>query len=114
MKAAAWIFALVAGCGLAAGGARANDGEALNVHNHTGHPVVVFLIQDDSVHLDPDAGVQVAAMADGDSAVANVPSCQFSVLLVDEEDVWHAEFHDCHSTDFTFTNDTGHAKRQHH
>jgi hypothetical protein len=113
MKIAAWIVALV-GCGLVSGAASANEGEALNVHNHTGHSVVVFVIQNDAVDLDPADGVQVAAIADGDSAVANVPHCQFSVLLVDEEDVWHAEFHDCNSTDFTFTSDTGHAKRQHH
>ena len=31
-------------------------------------------------------------------------------LLVDHDDVWHGEFHDCHSTDMTFTKDTGHTK----
>ncbi len=28
--------------------------------------------------------------------------------------VWHAEFHDCHSTDLTFTMETGHAKKAKH
>lgn len=93
---------------------RANEGEDLTVHNNTGHEVVVFLLQDDSPDLDPDDGVQVAALANGKSAVAHVPNCHFGVLLVDHEDVWHAEFHDCHSTDFTFTKDTGHSKREHH
>ncbi|MCX5743089.1 MAG: hypothetical protein NT062_11415 [Proteobacteria bacterium] len=91
-----------------------HDGEDLNVHNNTGHEVVVFLFQDDKVHLDETGGVQFAHIKTGESAVAHAPHCKFSVLLVDHEDVWHAEFHDCHSTDMTFTKDTNHAKHAHH
>ena len=91
----------------------AHDGEELNVHNNTGHEVVVFLFQDDHVHLNETGGVQVAAIHDKGSAVAHVPHCKFSVILVDHDDIWHAEFHDCHSTDMTFTKDTNHAKRAH-
>jgi hypothetical protein len=110
------MLLLVASLGLAYAGATAfaEDGEALNVHNKTGHTVDVFLLQDDHPHLDPDEGVQFAHLANGESAVAHVPHCTFGVLLVDHEDVWHAELHDCHSTELTFTMDTGHAKREHH
>lgn len=114
MKSFVLFLALVVGSGLAAGSARADDGEALTVHNHTGHDVVVFMLQDDAPDLDPDDGVQVAAISDGDSAVAHVPHCHFGILLVDHEDIWHAEFHDCSSTDYTFTSDTGHSHREHH
>jgi hypothetical protein len=86
----------------------ANDGEEMNVHNHTGHEVLCFLFQDADVHLDEHGGVQFAHLKDGESAVAHVPHCTFSVLLIDKDDVWHAEFHDCHSTDLTFTATTGH------
>ena len=96
-----------------ASSAFAKEGEDLNVHNKTGHTVDVFLLQDDHPHLDPAAGVQFAHLGNGDSAVAHVPNCKFGILLVDHEDVWHAELHDCTSTDLTFTMDTGHAKREH-
>ena len=89
----------------------AHDGEDLNVHNKTGHEVVVFLFQDDSVHTNEKGGVQFAHIKDAESAVAHVPHCKFSVLLVDHDDIWHAEFHDCHSTDMTFTSTTGHGKK---
>lgn len=90
-------------------------GEELNVHNNTGHEAVIFLFQDDHVHLDEGGGTQVAAIANGKSAVAHVPNCTFSILLVDHEDVWHAEFHDCHSTELTFTkDDKRHAKKPAH
>src|SRR5262245_55645523 len=86
------------------------DGEDMDVHNKTGHEVVVFLFLDDKVHTNEKGGTQFAHLEDGESATAHVPVCKFSILLVDHEDVWHAEFHDCHSTDITFTKDTGHAK----
>lgn len=88
-----------------------HEGEEMNVHNQTGHEVVVFLFDDADVHTNEHGGTQFAHLADGESAVAHVPHCTFSVLLVDHEDVWHAEFHDCHSTDLTFHADTGHAKK---
>jgi hypothetical protein len=106
-------FAAVAAF-VCSGQARANDGEEMNVHNHTGHEVLVFLFQDADVHLDEHGGVQFAHLHDGESAVAHVPHCTFAVVLFDHDDVWHAEFHDCHSTDLTFTKDTGHAHRGHH
>ena len=90
-----------------------HEGEELNVHNHTGHEVVVFLFQDDHVHLDEGGGTQLAHIKDGESAVAHVPNCKFSILLVDHDDVWHAELHDCSSTELTFSTDTGHAKKKH-
>lgn len=88
-----------------------HEGEEMNVHNNTGHEVVVFLFQDAAVHTNEHGGVQFAHLADGESAVAHVPHCTFSILLVDHQDVWHAEFHDCHSTDLVFHADTGHAKK---
>jgi hypothetical protein len=88
-----------------------HEGEDMNVHNKTGHEVLVFLFQDDHVHLDEGGGTQVAHLNNGDSAVAHVPNCKFSIVLFDHDDVWHAEFHDCHSTDMTFTMETGHAKK---
>jgi hypothetical protein len=108
------VFAAGVVIAVFSGSARASEGEELTIHNNTGHSVVVFLLQNDAPDLDPDDGVQVAAIANGKSAVAHVPHCHFAVLLVDHEDLWHAEFHDCSSTDYTFTKDTGHAKREHH
>ena len=103
--AAAFSFAL-------SGAVRADEheGEEMNVHNNTGHEVVVFLFQDADVHTNEHGGTQFAHLADGESAVAHVPHCTFSILLVDHEDIWHAEFHDCNSTDLTFHSDTGHGK----
>jgi hypothetical protein len=98
---------------VSAGSARADDGESLTLHNHTGHSVVMFVMQNDATDLDPADGVQAGEIADGGSAVAHVPHCHFGILLVDHDDVWHAEFHDCESTDFTFSSDTGHAHRGH-
>jgi hypothetical protein len=92
------------------GRARA-DGEEMHVHNNTGHTVLVFLFQDDKVHTDPSGGVQVAQLADTKSTIAHAPHCKFSVLLIDHKDFWHAEFHDCNSTDVTFTKNTGHGMR---
>jgi len=88
-----------------------HEGEEMNVHNNTGHEVVVFLFQDADVHTNEHGGTQFAHLADGESAVAHVPHCTFSILLVDHQDIWHAEFHDCHSTDLVFHTDTGHGKK---
>ena len=90
-----------------------HEGEEMNVHNQTGHEVIVFLFQDDHVHLSEEGGIQIADLPDGESAVAHVPNCTFSILLVDHNDVWHAEFHDCHSTDLVFHTTTGHAQKHH-
>jgi len=113
MKAQLAALLLSIGLAVSAGSARADDGESLTLHNHTGHAVVMFVMQNDAPDLDPADGVQAGEIADGDSAVAHVPHCHFGILLVDGEDVWHAEFHDCSSTDYTFTADTGHAHRGH-
>ncbi|HJX82954.1 MAG TPA: hypothetical protein VJ723_01275 [Candidatus Angelobacter sp.] len=86
----------------------------LNVHNETGHTVIAFLFQDGHAHSTEDGGVQFAVLKNHQSAVAHVPNCTFSVLLVDHEDIWHAEFHDCHSTDMTFTSTTGHGHHGDH
>ncbi len=93
--------------------AHADAGETLHIHNKTGHEVLIFLFQDDHPHLSEDGGTQVGHLKDGESGDAHVPNCKFDILLVDHEDVWHAEFHDCHSTDLTFTTETGHAKKKH-
>jgi hypothetical protein len=110
---AALVFAAV---GLAGPGAALADdeheGETIHIHNKTGHAVDVYLFQDDHPHLTPDGGIQEGHLKNGESASAHVPNCHFAVLLVDDEDVWHAEFHDCHSTDLTFSKDRGHSKRQ--
>jgi hypothetical protein len=106
--AAAGTFAL---SGLAA--ADKHEGEDMNVHNNTGHEVLVFMFQDDHPHLDEHGGTQFAHIKDAESAVAHVPNCKFGIVLVDHDDVWHAEFHDCHSTDMVFTKDTNHVKKHH-
>jgi hypothetical protein len=110
-------FAAVASLGfgrLAHANSEEHEGEELNVHNQTGHEVVAFLFQDDHPHLDEGGGTQFAHLKSGESAVAHVPNCHFGILLVDADDIWHAEFHDCHSTDLTFKTDTGHGKKGHH
>jgi hypothetical protein len=91
--------------------AAAQEGDEINIHNYTGHTVVVFLFGVDQVHLNEAGGVQFAMLNNGESAVAHVPNCKFSFLLVDGQDIWHAEFHDCNNTDITFTPDTGHAQK---
>jgi len=91
----------------------AAEGEEMNVHNETGHTVVAFLFTDDHEHDGESGGVQFAALKNHESAVAHVNTCKFAITLVDHEDVWHAEFHDCHSTDMTFTATTGHAQHDH-
>jgi len=75
--------------------------------------VVAFLFTDDHEHDGESGGVQFAALKNHESAVAHVNTCTFAITLVDHEDVWHAEFHDCHSTDMTFTATTGHAQHSH-
>lgn len=91
--------------------AQEHDGEEINVHNNTGHEVIVFLFMDDQVHLNESGGVQFASLRSGESAVVHVPNCVFSILLVDNDDIWHGEYHDCHNTDITFTPETGHTKK---
>ncbi len=97
---------------LAAGIARSEGaGEDIKVHNNTGHEVAVFIFQEGGVHADESGGTQFATLKNGESAVAHVPDCDFSVLLVDDEDIWHAEMNDCTSTDLTFNADTGHSTK---
>ena len=88
-----------------------HEGEDINISNKTGHEVQVFMFQDSDVHLDESGGVQVASLKDGEISVAHVPYCVFCILLVDNADVWHAEFHDCHTTEVLFTPTTGYAKK---
>lgn len=94
--------------------AMAAAGEDLKVINKTGRTVVAFLFQDDHPNLDPDEGVQFGVLKNGESAIAHVPNCTFEILLVDKEDVWHWELHDCKSPSITFTSTTGAGKREHH
>jgi hypothetical protein len=116
MKFNGWMkLAMVAGlCFLPARVTRAGaaDGEDMMVHNNTGHTVVAFLFTDDRPHMNEKGGVQFGVLHDGESAVAHVPTCRFAVLLVDHDNIWHAEFHDCHSTDMVFTSNTGAGHRQ--
>ncbi|MBC7546025.1 MAG: hypothetical protein H7338_25130, partial [Candidatus Sericytochromatia bacterium] len=103
------LIALTIACasvGALSGTASANEPHDLNVHNNTGHGVDIILFQDDHVHLDPEGGVQFGHIASGESAVAHVPNCEFSVILVDDQEIWHAEFNDCSATDFTFESET--------
>lgn len=116
MKIRHALFGLaLAACGSLSltGASFAGDGEDMTLHNNTGHAVYVYLFQDADVHLNEKGGVKIqeGLIADHGSAVAHVPHCTFSIVLIDKDDVWHAEFHDCHSTDMTFTKDTGHAHR---
>jgi hypothetical protein len=94
-------------------GRGARDGIDMNLHNRTGHEVLVYLFNDDHVHLNEQGGTQFAHLKNNESAIAHAPHCKYSILLVDKNDVWHAEFHDCHSADVTFTRDTGHAIKKH-
>jgi len=87
---------------------RASEGEEMTVKNETGHTVTAYLFTDDHEHDGDTGGVQFATLENHASAVAHVPSCKFSIVLEDGEDVWHAEFHDCHSNLITFTATTGH------
>lgn len=106
------MFAATLSLALAAGTARSEAaGEDIKVHNNTGHEVAVFIFQEGGVHTDESGGTQFATLKNGESAVAHVPDCDFSVLLVDDEDIWHAEMHDCTSTDLTFNADTGHSTK---
>ena len=86
----------------------AADGGDMKVVNKTGHTVVAFLFPDDNVHESEEGGVQFGTLANGQTAIAHVPTCKFSVLLVDHEDIWHGEFHDCTANTLTFTASTGH------
>lgn len=106
------MFAATLSLALAAGTARSEAaGEDIKVHNNTGHEVAVFIFQEGGVHADESGGTQFATLKNGESAVAHVPDCEFAVLLVDDEDVWAAEVHDCTSTDLTFSADTGHSTK---
>lgn len=87
---------------------KAADGEDLTVINKTGRTVTAFLFTDDAVHDDEHGGAQFGTLKNGQSAVAHVPTCKFSILLVDGEDIWHWELHDCTTPSITFTNNTGH------
>ena len=91
----------------------AQDHESLALHNETGHDVFVFLFKGETVHTnEKGADVQWGLIKNGQSKTADVPFCTFEVLLIDKNDIWHAEFHDCHSTDFTFHSDTGHGAKK--
>ncbi len=118
MVVAASIRRALSAVGLAAIGALAlslsspaEAGTAMNIHNQTGHEVVVFLFTDGQTHTSGEGGIQAGHLVNGESVVADVPTCDFEVLLVDQDDIWHAEYHDCDSTDLTFTSDTGHGHR---
>jgi hypothetical protein len=93
--------------------ARAADGEDLNVINKTGRTVTAFLFTDDRVHDDESGGVQFGTLKNGQSAIAHVPTCKFAVVLIDGDDLWHWEFHDCNTPSITFTSNTGHGQRHH-
>ena len=109
LSAMAFGLALVGAVAIA-GASRADGGEGLDmeVHNHTGHQALVYLFLDADVHTDEYGGTQFAHLQNGESAIAHVSQCTFSIVLVDHDDVWHAEFQDCNSTDMTFQPDTGH------
>lgn len=105
------VIALTALLNVKASAQESNGGE-INVHNFTGHNVLCFLFADGQVHLSEAGGVQFASLNNGESAVVHAPNCTFSILLVDHQDIWHAEFQDCNSTDITFKDDTNHTTRQ--
>jgi hypothetical protein len=88
-----------------------NDGEEINIHNKTGHEVLVFLFNDGLVHLNESGGTQIGHLMDGESLVAHVPTNEFSILLVDNNNIWHAEFHDFNTIDITFTANTGNERK---
>lgn len=106
------MFTATLSLALVAGNARSETaGTDMNIHNKTGQEVAVFVFQEGGVHVDEAGGTQLAVLKNGESAVAHVPDCEFSILLADEDEVWHAEFDDCKSTDLTFNADTGHAMK---
>lgn len=116
MPALAILFSVIALVSFLAvpAAAQENTGEDINVHNNTGHNVDVFLFQDAQVHLDISGGVQFAHLGNGESGVAHVPQCIFSFVLIDGQDLWHAEFQDCNTLDVTFTPTTGYSKNGGH
>jgi hypothetical protein len=84
----------------------------LEITNETGHTVVAFFFKDGVAHYNEKGGTQFGVIEDGHSAVAHAPNCNFSIMLIDHEDIWHAEFHDCDSTHYVFHKDTGHDKKK--
>lgn len=112
LKLAAVATLLVLPVRVARAGASPADGEDMAVHNETGHTVAAFFFTDDRPHLNEKGGTQFGILKNGETKIAHVPTCRFAVVLVDHDDIWHAEFHDCHSTDITFHSDTGHGHRQ--
>ena len=114
--AVAFSFTAALTFGLVGASARVlagQDHETLNIHNETGHKVAVFLFKGEAVHTnEKGADLQWGFLANHETKTADVPFCTFEVLLVDANDIWHAEVHDCHSTDMTFKADTGHGTRK--
>ena len=106
----ALTFAVIAAVGLSRGVKAAQ--EDMHITNETGHTVAVFLFQDDKVHTNSTGGTQFGMLKDGESKIAHVPACKFSILLLDGQDIWHAEFHDCHSDEMVFHSDTGHGTKK--
>ncbi len=90
----------------------AAEDHELHIHNMTGHAVDVYVFTDDAVHHEGRGGHQEGHLEDGETGTAHVPTCKFAIVLEDGEDIWHAEFHDCHSTDLTITSSTGHEKKK--
>jgi hypothetical protein len=88
-----------------------STGQVLQIHNQTGHKVAVFLFADGKIHTNANGGVQIATLENGGSFNANIKANPFSIMLEDQTDVWHVEFHDRVATDITFTKDTGHERK---
>ena len=91
--------------------AQDSTGGNVNVHNKIGREIDVFLFVDPYMHIYPDGGTQVAHIKDGESAVVHVSNCDFfSLLFVEEGNVWFAKFNDC-VPDFTATTDISFSRR---
>ena len=103
-------FALAACAGVLCAGR--GPGDVFQIVNQTGHTVTVYLFADGKAHTNPAGGVKAQAtpLANGGTARASIQNCPFSILLVDGQDVWHAEIPDFSKAVQVFTKDTGHAK----
>jgi hypothetical protein len=83
--------------------AAAGTGADLKIHNETGTNVEVYIFEDDAVHKNKANGLHSGDLKNHETGVAHVKACKFSVVLFHDSDAYHAEFHDCSTTDITIT-----------
>ncbi len=95
-----------AGAGLMLSSA-AHAKNSVSVNNQTGHNVTGFLFSDGKVHQSSSGGTPFGSIKDGESAVVELPSCNYQIFLVDGEESWHVESTDCENRYITIFADSG-------